>query len=184
MSSYRLNLTIDDQFAEILNFLKSEFPLLSDIEIIKMVVGERYSQRNKKVEDFKIHLQTQIIFDLEKTLAKLEAKYKTYDPEEFREIIHPDAIYTFTDGRFDGLDNVLNAFEDTWKVIKNETYKISDVKWLVATENVGVCVYIFEWTGEIDGEIASGKGNATNVLIKDADGNWKFIHEHLSKIVA
>ena len=45
MSSYRLSLTIDAEFAKILNFFKASFPLLSDVEIIKMIIGEKYVEK-------------------------------------------------------------------------------------------------------------------------------------------
>jgi hypothetical protein len=42
MSSYRLNLTIDDEFATVLQSLKSSSPLASDVSIIRDAVGAKY----------------------------------------------------------------------------------------------------------------------------------------------
>lgn len=52
MSTYRLNLTIDTEFAKILNFFKANFPLLSDVEIIKMIVGEQYVKKTTQKTNF------------------------------------------------------------------------------------------------------------------------------------
>ncbi|MEI6729114.1 MAG: DUF4440 domain-containing protein [bacterium] len=127
-------------------------------------------------------VQQEVLKELKLVLQNLEEKYRTCDPAMFKDIIHRDAIYTFTDGRFVGLDQILKAFGDTWDQIKEEVYTIKDIKWLVANQNFALCVYTFEWSGKIDKKPSSGMGNATNVLVRDDNNNWKFIHEHLSKI--
>jgi hypothetical protein len=44
MSSYRLNLTIDNDFALILKHFKSQYPLSSDADIIRMILGQQFVQ--------------------------------------------------------------------------------------------------------------------------------------------
>jgi hypothetical protein len=51
MSTYRLNLTIDEEFSKILAFFKSKSPLLSDVEIIKMIIGEKYVEKKQNSLD-------------------------------------------------------------------------------------------------------------------------------------
>lgn len=51
MSTYRLNLTIDAEFAKVLQFFKNNFPLLSDVEIIKMIVGEKYVEKRQNQQN-------------------------------------------------------------------------------------------------------------------------------------
>ena len=50
MSTYNINLTIDDNFQKVLDYFKSRFPLLSEVEIVKMAVGGFYAQ-NKAIDN-------------------------------------------------------------------------------------------------------------------------------------
>lgn len=94
--------------------------------------------------------------------------------------IAPDATYWFTDGSYTGLDEIRKAIEATFEAIQDEIYKISDVKWPVMTDEAAVCTYRFSWRGIVDGQPSSGTGRGTNVL-KNRDGSWRIVHEHLSK---
>jgi hypothetical protein len=42
MSQYRLNLTIDKEFESIIKYFKQKSPLLSDSDVIRMVVGNYF----------------------------------------------------------------------------------------------------------------------------------------------
>lgn len=94
--------------------------------------------------------------------------------------IDEEAIYWFSDGSHNGLEEIRLAFEKTWKIIKNETYTISDVHWVLLTDVNAVCLYLFNSTGTVGGKKQSYSGRGTNVLTKK-NGNWKIVHEHLSK---
>ena len=127
-------------------------------------------------------IQTKYLHELGLALLNLEEKYKSKNPEYFRDIIHEEAEYIFTDGIYKGREEILKAFAETWEYIKDEIYLIKDVKWLFVSDEVGVCSYRFEWTGNVEGSQKSGQGNATNIFIKNSQGVWQIIHEHLSKI--
>jgi hypothetical protein len=59
MASYRLNLTIDEEFAKILQYFKSMFPLSSDADIIRMSLGKNYTQTRKaQIKDWSDSLPT------------------------------------------------------------------------------------------------------------------------------
>jgi hypothetical protein len=49
----------------------------------------------------------------------------------------------------------------------------------VLTADVAVCRYLFAWTGVVNGELRSGQGRGTNVIVR-RDGKMKMLHEHLS----
>jgi hypothetical protein len=49
----------------------------------------------------------------------------------------------------------------------------------VLTFDVAVCRYLFAWTGVVNGELRSGRGRGTNVIVR-RDGELKMLHEHLS----
>ena len=48
MSTYRINLTIDENFQKAINYFKSKYPLMSEVEIVKMGFGGFYAQSVKK----------------------------------------------------------------------------------------------------------------------------------------
>ena len=90
-------------------------------------------------------VQTKYLHELELALLNLEEKYKSKNPEYFRDIIHKEAEYVFTDGIYKGRKEILKAFAETWEYIKDEIYLIKDVKWLFVSDEVGVCSYRFDW---------------------------------------
>jgi hypothetical protein len=76
-------------------------------------------------------------------------------------------------------DAILSAIADTFTAIRDETYRIYDLEWVVADDNQAVCRYRFSWTGIINGQPRSGGGRGTNVLIRSGE-SWQVLHEHLS----
>jgi hypothetical protein len=44
MPTTRINLQIDDKFAQMLAYLKKDYPLLADPDLIKIAVGKFYNQ--------------------------------------------------------------------------------------------------------------------------------------------
>lgn len=99
---------------------------------------------------------------------------------EVQKLLAKDATYWFTDGAFNGVEEIKTAFENTWKKIQSETYKITNLEWIALSENSGTCTCIFKWSGLINGVRQSGKGRGTNVVVKLND-KWLMKHEHLSK---
>ena len=95
-------------------------------------------------------------------------------------MIAPNATYWFTDGSYTGIDEIRQAVEATFEKLQDEVYKISDVKWSIATETVAACTYHFSWQATVDGVLQSGSGRGTNILEK-RNGSWQIVHEHLSR---
>ena len=93
--------------------------------------------------------------------------------------IAPNATYWFTDGSYEGIEEVRTAIEMTFTKIQDEVYEIKNVRWPLMTGSEAVCIYTFSWRGLVDGQIASGSGRGTNIL-KKIDGSWRIVHEHLS----
>jgi hypothetical protein len=60
-------------------------------------------------------------------------------------------------------------------VIQGEVYEIGDLEWAVRATGHTVCRYRFLRRGLIDGQIRSGQGRGTNVLVL-LDGMWKIKH--------
>jgi ketosteroid isomerase-like protein len=96
-------------------------------------------------------------------------------------MIAEEAVYWFSDGtQYVGQKAVEAAIHLNFESIKDETYAISEVKWLLKTKEAAVCIFKFTWSGIVRGESASGEGRGTAVLKHDGD-SWQMIHEHLSK---
>jgi uncharacterized protein (TIGR02246 family) len=110
-----------------------------------------------------------------------EAAVNARDLEAALELIADDAVYLFSNqAAHVGKEAIRNAIQANFDTIKNETYRIQDMRWLAATEELAVCVYAFGWSGEINGQPASGSGRGTSVL-RRIQGNWRVAHEHLSR---
>lgn len=97
-------------------------------------------------------------------------------------LIADDAVYLFSNETSHiGKAAIERAIDFNFQTIRNETYEVRGLHWLVNGEAMAACVYQFHWTGEINGQEMSGNGRGTNVLRREDDGSWKIVHEHLSK---
>lgn len=117
--------------------------------------------------------------NLDKLIKDYERANNSHEWANVEPFIHPKASYFFTDGTFIGIEEIKKAINDTFTRIQDETYKISDIEWIISGEEVAVCRYTFHWRGIVDGKSSEGHGRGTNVW-KNADGVWQIIHEHLS----
>ncbi|MFI8076126.1 YybH family protein [Streptomyces sp. NPDC086033] len=93
--------------------------------------------------------------------------------------IAEDAVYWFSDGSHRGIEEIRSAIEKTFAGILDEVYEVRELEWPVLTADVAVCRYLFAWTGVVNGELRSGQGRGTNVIVR-RDGKLKMLHEHLS----
>ncbi len=118
--------------------------------------------------------------DLDQFLKQYEEVSNSHDFDNVAPLIAKDAVYWFTDGSYEGLASIREAFEAAWNTVKEEVYTISNVHCVAISEAAAACVYDFSWEGLINGEPESGGGRGTNVLVKTDDG-WQIVHEHLSK---
>ncbi|SEG68227.1 protein of unknown function [Actinacidiphila yanglinensis] len=108
-----------------------------------------------------------------------EQATNSHDITRLVPLIAPEAVYWFSDGSHRGREAVLRAIADTFATIRDETYRIDDLEWIVHSDDHAVCRYRFTWTGAVDGRPRSGSGRGTNVLVNNA-GTWQMLHEHLS----
>jgi ketosteroid isomerase-like protein len=105
----------------------------------------------------------------------------THRFEAVAPLIDQRALFWFSDGStHEGLGAIREAFERNWRAIRNEVYRIEDVRWLAREDSVAVCVYRFRWEGETHNGYRSAEGRGTSVLCR-ADGVWRVRHEHLSR---
>lgn len=108
------------------------------------------------------------------------AKIAPHCSDDAKQFISRDALFWFADGSpHGGTGQIRNAFEQAWKKLHSDTYRLDDVIWIAVTDQVASCVYRFSWKAVIDGEPGTCSGRGTSILRRDEDG-WKIVHEHLS----
>ncbi|MGE7918896.1 YybH family protein [Viridibacillus sp. NPDC093762] len=105
----------------------------------------------------------------------------THDFMQVKKLLHPKAIYFFSDQTCTCHEEIQKYFEKTWSIVKNENYEAHDVEWLDQKESSATCIYTYFYEGYINDEYICGKGRATNIFVKESD-KWLLIHEHLSPI--
>lgn len=106
----------------------------------------------------------------------------THDFQNVRQLLHPNAVYWFSDKTCTSPEEIQAYFEHAWDLIKEEVYSAADVQWIAVDGNTATCVYHYRYEGYLQGKFVKGSGRATNVFIKDTELGWKLIHEHLSSI--
>ncbi|WP_405889415.1 nuclear transport factor 2 family protein (plasmid) [Streptomyces sp. NBC_01136] len=112
-------------------------------------------------------------------MREYESANNNHDIECVVPFIAEDASYWFSDGSYQGIEEIRSAVEKTFSTILDEVYEVRDLEWPVLTTDVAVCRYRFAWTGVVEGEPRSGQGRGTNV-IERRNGVWMMLHEHLS----
>lgn len=117
--------------------------------------------------------------ELASFMGEYERANNSHEIERVVPFIAEDATYWFSDGSYQGIDEIRSAIEKTFAKILDEVYEIRDLEWPVLTADVAVCRYRFAWTGVVNGEPRSGQGRGTNVIVR-RDGGWTMLHEHLS----
>jgi len=112
-------------------------------------------------------------------VKQYEAALATQQWEAIRPLMHANASVTFSDGSVHkGRAAVQKAFQRNFAAITDETYQITNVHWLLDSDETAVYLFDFNWKGKINGQSASGGGRGTSVLVRD-NGQWKLIAEHL-----
>ena len=117
----------------------------------------------------------------EEFIRTYETSNSAHGLERTLSLIDESAIYWFSDGSCHvGKSAIEKAIRRNFETIKDENYQISDIVWVAHSPDIAVCIYRFDWSGEIRGAQASGSGRGTSVLVRRED-SWIVTHEHLSK---
>ena len=114
----------------------------------------------------------------EETLQAYEQRLSRQSWDLVKDLIHEDAVFIFTESTFRGKEEIRQAFEKTFDLIKEEKYWLTNLNWVARTESMVSCEYLFNWEGIIHGNPSSGGGRGSSVLIRTENG-WKIIQEHL-----
>lgn len=105
----------------------------------------------------------------------------THNFDEVKKILHPNAVYFFSDRNCTTQTEIQTYFENAWSIVKNENYEAREVQWLFIGSNSATCTYTYFYEGYINEKYANGYGRATNIFVKESD-EWLLIHEHLSPL--
>lgn len=97
-------------------------------------------------------------------------------------LIHPLARITFSDGTvLNGTEEIKAAYERNFALIKNEDYRLTNVRWLSVAATLATYTFDFNWQGTINGQTAVGSGKGKGTLVFE-DGRWHLLEETLSKV--
>ncbi|PLR80344.1 DUF4440 domain-containing protein [Bacillus canaveralius] len=114
-------------------------------------------------------------------LEKYIKATNTHSFDEVRKLLHPNAMFFFSDKSCITHEEIQTYFETAWSLVKNENYEAHNVIWLFKENTSATCTYTYFYEGYVNGEYTSGRGRATNVFVKKSD-KWLLIHEHLSPL--
>lgn len=120
----------------------------------------------------------------EQALEQYIQATNSHEFDNVAKMLHPHAVYWFGDKECKTIDEIRHYFENAWRMIHEEKYSASHVQWLVNTSDAATCIYYYHYEGYANGKFVQGSGRATNVFLKDEQGNWKLVHEHLSGLPA
>jgi|GEM_PF-464292 len=134
----------------------------------------------KKGEAITINDKLELQRELDTFLKAYEKAANSRDFDQVAPFIADDASFWFTNGQYQGKQEVRKAFEETWENIKEEIYTISNIRWVGKNYWVSACSYNFKSDGIVNGERQVYEGKGTNVVAR-IKGRWRVTHEHLSK---
>ncbi len=120
-----------------------------------------------------------MILSFKKALDCYIEATNTHDFNNVKELLHPEAVYWFTDRTCTSLEEIGAYFNHAWDLIKEEVYSATNVQWLTVDETSATCIYTYHYEGYYNENFISGSGRATNVFTK-VNNEWKLVHEHLS----
>ena len=72
-----------------------------------------------------------------------EAALGTQHWESIAPLVHPDCTVTFSEGTYRGIGEVGAAFRKTFDLIKDETYEMRDIHWVMESETTAVLTFQF-----------------------------------------
>ena len=114
-------------------------------------------------------------------ITAYEDALATQSWEKVAPLMHEQRVATFSEGTFIGKVEVESTFRKTFALIKGEKYAISNIHWILETENIAAFIFHYSWSGIIEGKHASGSGRGTSILTNE-NGKWQLICEHLGPL--
>lgn len=114
-------------------------------------------------------------------LAAFERAQGSRDFDRVGPLLHPDAMFRFTEGDFRGIDEIRNAFEATWAPeVADEEYRMVDIEVRHLDQTAAVATFGWRWSGTGSDGPFQIEGRGTTVLVRHEDG-LRLMVEHLSR---
>lgn len=98
-----------------------------------------------------------------------ESAFQNRDIDQMRALVAEKVVCYFSDGGEEERENVLTAFEKTWKRINSPISSISYGEIYYA-EGLVAYTYNFSW-----GRLSSQEGKGTNLIKSQAGGDWRIV---------
>lgn len=124
----------------------------------------------------------------EKDVSELSEFMRSYweaasscDFDLVKPFISEEASFFFTEGAFNGIDQIEKSFENTWAAISHERYSVDEINWPTVGESLAFCTYRFTSEGDINGTHRVLRDLGTNILER-RDAKLLIVHEHLGVI--
>ena len=95
-------------------------------------------------------------------------------------VVAADALFVFTEKKHRGIGEIRAAFNQTWSLLPDEVYTMSEAQWLARDSHSALVVFRYTYRGTLkNGQPLSGGGHGTN-LYKRTPAGWRLAYEHLS----
>lgn len=114
-------------------------------------------------------------------MARFEAALATEDFEKVAPLIHPQAVFRFSEGDHSGMADIRAAVERTWAFeVDDERYYLTDKRVLHSGKGAATVLFTWNWSGD-SAEHGPFKitGRGTVQLVRH-EGAIKILLEHLS----
>ncbi len=90
---------------------------------------------------------------------------------------HERATVVFTEATYYGKNQVAGAIGKTFSMIRDENFKIANLKWNIITGDFASGTFEYIWSGTLQGKRFTNPGRATIVWVCE-NGSWQIINEH------
>ena len=115
-------------------------------------------------------------------MVRFEAALATEDFANVEPLIHPQAVFRFSEGDHSGMADVRAAMERTWAFeVDDERYYLTDKRVLHSGKGAATVLFTWNWSGD-SAEHGPFKitGRGTVQLVRH-EGAIKILLEHLSR---
>lgn len=115
-------------------------------------------------------------------MARFEAALATEDFTQVSPLIHPQAVFRFSEGDHSGMADIRAAMERTWAIeVDDERYYLTDKRVLHSGKGAATVLFTWNWSGD-SAEHGPFKitGRGTVQLVRH-EGAIKILLEHLSR---
>lgn len=115
-------------------------------------------------------------------MARFEAALATEDFTQVAPLVHPQAVFRFSEGDHSGMAGIRAAMERTWSFeVDDERYYLTDKRVLLSGKDSATVVFTWNWSGD-SGEHGPFEitGRGTVQLVRH-EGAIKILLEHLSR---